>query len=251
MIKEAIEKVLSLAVTGRAEIHGLECEDLGPTKGFAYFKPPVPGSLSVNSLDGLVNLLEADFEGLATEDHVPSRPLVHVIDFENVAVLLRHSNKYAQRPTLITAAPLKGITGFPFNDFTSQEKFIIGLQSCFEHTDDLAYLIELASHIDSTEKVTLEDTGAAQIVTTHQGIAFKEAKAIKGGVKLAPYRTFRDVDQPVSEFIFRVRDGGSCGLYEADGGRWKLDAINAIAAWLTNRLHTSLVTGIGDTPVIS
>lgn len=42
--------------------------------------------------------------------------------------------------------------------------------------------------------------------------------------------------QPESEFIFRLRSQAGaipeCALFEADGGKWKLDAVLAIKAWL-------------------
>jgi hypothetical protein len=31
-----------------------------------------------------------------------------------------------------------------------------------------------------------------------------------------------------SEFIFRMQSGPRCALFEADGGKWKLDAMNNI-----------------------
>jgi hypothetical protein len=79
----------------------------------------------------------------------------------------------------------------------------------------------------------------------------KEMRPVKGRVKLAPFRTFRELKQPESEFVFRVHPGGTCSLNEADGGAWKIAAVNAIADWLANRLKTSAVEGIGDIPIIS
>jgi hypothetical protein len=56
---------------------------------------------------------------------------------------------------------------------------------------------------------------------------------------LSPYRTFRELNQPESAFIFRMRGGGEgkapqCALFEADGGKWKLDAVQAIKLWLAD-----------------
>lgn len=39
--------------------------------------------------------------------------------------------------------------------------------------------------------------------------------------KLRPYRTFLAVEQPASLFILRMREGGQCALFEADGGLWR------------------------------
>lgn len=59
---------------------------------------------------------------------------------------------------------------------------------------------------------------------------------MKGRRTLRPYRTFREVEQPASEFVFRLRSLNGevpwCALFEADGGKWKLDAVLKIKAWL-------------------
>ncbi len=62
----------------------------------------------------------------------------------------------------------------------------------------------------------------------------KESITIKPRVALAPFRTFPEIEQPISEFVFRARCTGegtpALMLVEADGGRWKIDAITTIRA---------------------
>jgi hypothetical protein len=82
-------------------------------------------------------------------------------------------------------------------------------------------------------------------------VAFREQVEVKARLSLKPIRTFRELDQPASDFIFRVKNGGGFALFEADGGAWKIAAINAIAAWLKNRLHTSEVEQLDTLPIIS
>jgi hypothetical protein len=59
-------------------------------------------------------------------------------------------------------------------------------------------------------------------------------------VNLAPYRTFQEIEQPSSPFLFRIKgtpgEGVQCALFEADGGAWRLDAVARIEAWLTKAL---------------
>ncbi|PFR65873.1 hypothetical protein COK29_26730, partial [Bacillus cereus] len=55
-------------------------------------------------------------------------------------------------------------------------------------------------------------------------------------VSLQPYRTFVEVEQPKSNFIFRMKDGPRCSIHEADGGAWKLQAMNNIEDYLTTAL---------------
>lgn len=106
----------------------------------------------------------------------------------------------------------------------------------------LAQLLHIRAMLYSCQHLTdgtvaqAEDDGVSQRTTVKQGVQLKENVTVKGRVTLRPYRTFREVEQPASEFIFRLRsrDGGvpECALFEADGGKWKLDAVLTIKAWL-------------------
>lgn len=57
-------------------------------------------------------------------------------------------------------------------------------------------------------------------------------------VTLIPYRTFLEVQQPASDFIFRMKSscGVQCAIFEADGGTWKNEAMNNIKEYLKNEL---------------
>lgn len=61
--------------------------------------------------------------------------------------------------------------------------------------------------------------------------------------KLKPYRTFNEVDQPESEFLLRLSEGGGVALYEADGGAWKLQARRNVAEYLKNALANLVEAG--------
>lgn len=64
-------------------------------------------------------------------------------------------------------------------------------------------------------------------------------------VTLRPYRTFLEVEQPESKFIFRIREGSDgqpmFKLVEADGGLWKYEAVDAIKKYLTENLPEELL----------
>ena len=69
-----------------------------------------------------------------------------------------------------------------------------------------------------------------------QGIALKTMEHIKPRVPLSPFRTFQEVEQPESEFLLRLDEDGNIGLFEADGGMWKLTARKTIKAFLEANL---------------
>ena len=66
---------------------------------------------------------------------------------------------------------------------------------------------------------------------------------------LRPYRTFVEIDQPTSRFIFRMEQGReqtvNAAIIEADGGAWKLKAIQNIIDYLEYALADTGVKVIG------
>ncbi len=53
------------------------------------------------------------------------------------------------------------------------------------------------------------------------------------------YRTFMEIAQPESEFVFRARKADSLphfALFEADGGAWRIEAMKRINAYLEEQL---------------
>jgi hypothetical protein len=93
-----------------------------------------------------------------------------------------------------------------------------------------------------------EDDSISQKATLRQGVALKgEPEKVKARVTLAPYRTFREVEQPASDFIFRLKNAAenqppTLALFEADGGKWKLQAMQNIGAFLREKLGNEPVS---------
>jgi len=56
-------------------------------------------------------------------------------------------------------------------------------------------------------------------------------------VVLAPFRTFPEVIQPESKFIFRMQSGPQAALFEADGGAWRNEAMGRIKTYLEEQLN--------------
>ena len=84
------------------------------------------------------------------------------------------------------------------------------------------------------------DDGVTQKATIKTGLASKGAAIVPNPVTLKPYRTFLEVDQPASDFIFRMKEySGSigCALFEADGGAWKIEAMQNIKTYLQKELE--------------
>lgn len=75
--------------------------------------------------------------------------------------------------------------------------------------------------------------------------ALKEKGEIKPIVRLSPYRTFREIAQPESQFLLRIKTGDNgavqAALFEADGGAWRNEARLRIAAYLKEHIKVSVI----------
>lgn len=123
----------------------------------------------------------------------------------------------------------------------------IKLRSMFQRapegeTNDVDYILGLLSHMSVDQSVKSDDNGVTQTVQVRKGVSFVENQRVRPIVKLAPYRTFQEVEQPESEFVFRVYDDRSISLTAADGGMWKLAARNAVWDYLTHALSNEILT---------
>ena len=88
--------------------------------------------------------------------------------------------------------------------------------------------------MENVESVQLSDDGITQQVVAKQGALLAADVKVSPIYQLAPFRTFIEVEQPESEFLFRVSDKNIFALYEADGGAWKIKAKANIRAFFAN-----------------
>jgi hypothetical protein len=72
------------------------------------------------------------------------------------------------------------------------------------------------------------------------GITTKENVLVPNPVHLIPYRTFLEVEQPGSDFVFRVSEGrGGAPVFKlvaADGGVWESQALENVRNYLVEAL---------------
>ena len=197
---------------------------LDPTRA-----PPKPLPLSLHTLSGLSEYLRANRDAL-----VMTETIVNVSNPRHVSVLSKLL-PLAQRHCFLEAQV--NSDDFGFGRFYDCESFVIALQVLFEQTEDAAALLALVGNIKDEKVATHDDDGVTQTVTARQGVVLAQNVKAPNPVTLRPYRTFREVEQPASKFVFRMQAGKEgakplCALFEADGGRWKLEAVQGIAAFL-------------------
>lgn len=83
---------------------------------------------------------------------------------------------------------------------------------------------------------SIGDDGISQAATIKTGVATVEDVKIPNPVVLIPRRTFVEVEQPESQFVFRMQSGPTCALFEADGGAWRNEAMLNIKKYLEANL---------------
>nr|DAP12025.1 MAG TPA: hypothetical protein [Bacteriophage sp.] len=138
---------------------------------------------------------------------------------------------------------------FQYGNYYELEDFLISLRSRFVQSEDVNYLAQAVMSITNTKSIKTEDDGITQKAEARKGIALTGNAEIRPIVKVAPFRTFTEVKQPESEFLFRVKDmNGEVGaaLFEADGGAWKKAAMENIKEYLAEALK-----GIDSVTVIA
>lgn len=231
MLKEAIQEVSRLAtesaVVQQETINGRQYTN----KSLVEVRDPLADRIKIITLSGLRDVIKARIEAFKDEDYV-----VHVESHKTVSLKRRESDAWGRRLE-IAQATNEEETRFKFGQFIDHESFIIGLQANFLPTPDLDYLLKVGSNVTDEKVVTSDDNGVSQLVGLKSGVKLQTSEAVKQRVLLKPYRTFREADQPSSEFVFRVQQNKegmvpTLALFEADGGKWKIDAMQNVAFWL-------------------
>ncbi len=225
----AIKELKDLALEGT--LHSVDGKVYSPHKMYRVYSDPRPGALVVHSLTGVVDYLEANIDGLSKD-----KLLIHVVNHSAVNVITNVQGDSNERHVVLSAKYDDG-DSFPFGRWLDQEDFIIRARSRFETTDDLNFILHHTAKIDTESAVVSQDDGVTQKIQVKRGVsgALTDSKSLKPIVTLKPHRTFPEVEQPESEFLFRMRnDGGvvECALFEADNSAWKNSARGKIAGYL-------------------
>jgi hypothetical protein len=234
---DSINKILALAPPNIHTVGDLEWTD----KKLDLIYPPSPKAVECSTLQGLVDLWAGELDDAAKSGDL----LCHITSPTTVSLLSRESDDHGRR-RVWAEATYPECKGFTFGAWLDPEQFIIGAQANFQRVKvenddgsfvkDLDYVLSIASKISAEYAADNDDDGIAQRVTVRQGIHLKSETVLKPLVSLAPYRTFAEIDQVLSTFVFRARVDGDIAklaLFEADGGRWKLGAYSALRTWLS------------------
>lgn len=229
MIKEAIQYIVGL---GNTEVH-YENGQAFSTNKLHVIENPVAAQITIHSLSGLVEYLKSKFDG-------DDKLMVQVESPTKVSVFAQLNND-RNREYLINAKAM--LPRFDFDNWYDPETINIKLQSAFVKNDDRDVLLKVLGNIREEDVRTFGDDGVSQAVKAKTGVATIGEVEVPNPVFLQPYRTFVEVSQPESKFIFRMKTGPRAALFEADGGAWQLDAMNNIKEYLIDELSNEIEVG--------
>lgn len=232
MIAKAIEKIVGMVAPSTYDIDGHTYS----SERLILIEPPKykPSCLEVTGLDSICKLVRNEAA------KVDRQLFVQIENHRQVNVFSTYDKKYDRFWMYECKADTPKIT---LNQWLPYERAVIELRSLYIPNEGVKYLINLLGSITNESKVVSTDNGVSQTVEAKSGIALSQMIKVEPRVNLMPFRTFVEVAQPESLFLLRINDRGEIGLFEADGGVWKLEATRNVADYFEAALKDLVESG--------
>ncbi|MEG1367287.1 MAG: hypothetical protein RSC96_08740 [Oscillospiraceae bacterium] len=224
-----IDKLISLQENRILEIDGEQYSEKELTRIPKMAESEHPKNIGVHSLQALCSLIKTEIDA-----HV-SPVFIEVVDYRNVRAFTTYRNDFKRDAIYDVTCDTPR---FDWGHYLNHESAIIAIMSRFIQNSDTEYMLKLLSSITVNNAVTSNDNGVTQQVEARSGVSLKQKVTVKPFVKIAPYRTFLEVEQPESTMLLRVNDDAEILLVEADGGMWQLEAKARIKTYLEEQLKT-------------
>lgn len=231
MLKEFVEKLLELKRPETIQVDERQYSTIDIKPVYEAECSPI----KVYNLDSLIKYLKDN-----PDKNADNTKIINVTNPLEVVVLSSLFGKFKQREKYIVADYSELLPSINFGRYCNIEEFIIMLKSKFIMTEDLEKIIKVVGNITNENVTNYNDDGVTQKVTTKTGIARVGEVALPPKIKLKPYRTFIEIEQPESEFLLRAKkgyEGIEFALFEADGGAWKKEAVKNITYYLKSELE--------------
>lgn len=237
LTSEAIEKIQEMAEKANSKDRLVQIND--QTYTFDNYGEPklvIPQNqsknrVSVSTLSGIVGMIKN------MDERKDSKLFIQVLSPTKVQVF-GALDVFGRREGLINAEAM--IPSFDFDEYYDAESLNIALQARFVQTPDRDVILKVIGNLKEQTVHSSEDDGVSQSVQIKSGVASVAEVKVPNPVSLRPYRTFIEVPQPSSNFIFRMREGMEAALFEADGGAWKNEAMRGIKEFLAYNLDDEI-----------
>lgn len=229
MTREALQYIAGLKKAEVIEING---ENYTDKEVYRVDRVLRAAPIKMHTLTGLLDYLKAGI------DSVADRMIIQVVSPEMVCVLSKLDTDRKREELVRIEAD---IPDFNYGQYMEQESFIIALQAKFLASGDRDLLLRFAGTVKDESIAEYGDNGVTQKATIKTGISTVSDAIVPNPVVLSPFRTFVEVMQPESSFIFRMRQregrGVECAIFEADGGAWKNAAMENVKGYLQTELR--------------
>lgn len=269
-LKEALEYAVGLSEPNYTEHEGEKWADKQMYR--IHHKKPKAEPIEMNTLTGLLDYIQSNTDQMA--EHM----IIHVQSPTKVSLYSQLDGDRI-RETLVKVEAL--LPQFDFGRYYPAEIFVINVMSKFigestslssKASDQLPWkeeqgqdpssplcndketILKYAGTVETGTIAQYGDDGVSQKATIQQTTTSKEDVIIPSPVQLIPYRTFLEIEQPGSNFIFRMRDVGhgeepEMALFEADGGAWQIDAMKSIHSYLEAKLKEVSIENVTFTVI--
>lgn len=205
-----------------------------------YDEAPKAQPIGGASLTALIDYI------LNNPAELPDRKMILHVTAPDKVIFYSSLDKERERETLFVASAK--LPSFEFDHYMSQEEFIIRMQSCFVQNEDSELILKVSGNVENKSVAHYGDDGVSQKATIKQGIASRADVIVPNPVTLIPYRTFLEVKQIESKFVFRISEDRNeqpiFKLVEADGGAWKYAAMRRVADYLADNLQDLIKSGM-------
>lgn len=223
-IKEALEYIVGLRKPEIVEIDGERYSDKELRR---ICHNPKARVIEMTTLTSLVDYIRANV------DCMDDKMIIHVQSPTKVAL---YSQLDIDRVREYMVEVDASVPEFSYGRYYDHESFLIALQSKFINNPDRELLLKFAGTVEDKSVATYGDDGVTQKATIKTGVASKSDAIVPNPVKLRPFRTFIEVEQPESAFVFRMNQDGNggvkCAIFESDGGAWKNAAMKNVKEYL-------------------
>jgi hypothetical protein len=233
MLREALSYIVGLG-NNAEKVQVLEiCGETYANKHLErYGAPKRANAIEASSLSSMV-----DYITECADEFPEGRKMVIWIVNPETVHLMSTLDREREREHLFTSKA--EISQYRFDYWYDQERFMIEIQSNFVQSADRDILVKFAGNVEQKNNATYSDDGKTQVATMSTGVASKSDVIVPNPVYLAPYRTFQEIEQPFSNFVFRMGDKvvPAFSLIEAEGGLWKNEAVNRIKEYFRKALE--------------
>lgn len=235
--KESIQKIQELVEQNQLVEIGGQKYSRGKFEAIEIRQPDRPFYLEGSTLTSLVDYLKANVEGIDFK-----QLMIQVVDYKQVRLLERFTGDDKGRTEYFRSVLDGSLQSFRFGDFGAVEEFIIKMRALFQPTEDLETVVAIVSRVVQQDSIETQDNGLAQSLQVKKGVsgALVEGIQTKGVYELRPFRTFRELQQPISKFILRLKamEGRlpMVALFDAEGESWKYNAMLDVRDYLAEAL---------------